>query len=290
MGNIFKDLAIKYHTGSLLIKLIFINIAVFLVVRLTGVILTLAGIEVNPLLSYMQLPSNLSVLIWRPWTLFSYMFLQYDLLHILFNMLWLYWFGQLFLHFFSEKQLGGLYLLGGLSGAALYLLAYNLIPFFSSTYGVLLGSSAAVLAIVIATVVYAPDFKISLLFFGNVSLKYIAAVTIILDAISITSQNAGGHIAHLGGAMLGFFFAYRWKQGKDITRFINTLIDKIIILCKPRPKIRIKYKRPETDMEYNTRKQKESAEIDIILDKIKRSGYNALTTEEKKKLFNASKN
>ena len=218
------------------------------------------------------------------------MFLQYDLLHILFNMLWLYWFGQLFLHFFSEKQLGGLYLLGGLSGAALYLLAYNLIPFFSSTYGVLLGSSAAVLAIVIATAVYAPDFKISLLFFGNVSLKYIAAVTIILDAISITSQNAGGHIAHLGGAMLGFFFAYRWKQGKDITRFINTLIDKIIILCKPRPKIRIKYKRPETDMEYNTRKQKESAEIDIILDKIKRSGYNALTTEEKKKLFNASKN
>ena len=290
MGNIFKDLAIKYHTGSLLIKLIFINIAVFLVVRLTGVILTLAGIEVNPLLSYMQLPSNLSVLIWRPWTLFSYMFLQYDLLHILFNMLWLYWFGQLFLHFFSEKQLGGLYLLGGLSGAALYLLAYNLIPFFSSTYGVLLGSSAAVLAIVIATAVYAPDFKISLLFFGNVSLKYIATVTIILDAISITSQNAGGHIAHLGGAMLGFFFAYRWKQGKDITRFINTLIDKIIILCKPRPKIRIKYKRPETDMEYNTRKQKESAEIDIILDKIKRSGYNALTTEEKKKLFNASKN
>ena len=164
MGNIFKDLAIKYHTGSLLIKLIFINIAVFLIVRLTGVVLTLSGTDINPLLSYLQLPSNLSILAWRPWTLVSYMFLQYDLLHILFNMLWLYWFGQLFLHFFSEKQMGGLYILGGLSGAGLYLLAYNLIPWFSSTYGVLLGSSAAVLAIVIATAVYAPDFKISLLF------------------------------------------------------------------------------------------------------------------------------
>ena len=120
MGNIFKDLAIKYHTGSLLIKLIFINIAVFLIVRLTGVVLTLSGTDINPLLSYLQLPSNLSILAWRPWTLVSYMFLQYDLLHILFNMLWLYWFGQLFLHFFSEKQMGGLYILGGLSGAGSY--------------------------------------------------------------------------------------------------------------------------------------------------------------------------
>jgi hypothetical protein len=204
-------------------------------------------------------------------------------------MLWLYWFGQLFLHFFSEKQMGGLYILGGLSGAGLYLLAYNLIPWFSSTYGVLLGSSAAVLAIVIATAVYAPDFKISLLFFGAVSLKYIALITVLLDAISITSQNAGGHIAHLGGAMLGFIFAYRWKQGKDITRFINTLIDKIVVLFKPRPKIKIKYRRPESDMEYRTRKQKETEDIDAILDKIKRSGYSALTTEEKKKLFDASK-
>ncbi|WP_455497606.1 rhomboid family intramembrane serine protease [Coprobacter sp.] len=290
MDNIFKDIAAKYHTGSLLVKLIFINIAVFLIVRITGVILTLSGIDTNPLLSYLQLPSNLSVLIWRPWTLFTYMFLQYDLLHILFNMLWLYWFGQLFLHFFSEKQLGGLYILGGLSGAVLYLLAYNLIPWFSTFYSVLLGSSAAVLAIVIATAVYAPDFKINLLFFGAVSLKYIALITVLLDAISITSQNAGGHIAHLGGALLGFIFVYRWKKGKDITRFINTFIDKFVVLFKPRPKIKIKYKRPESDMDYRTRKQKETADIDTILDKIKRSGYSALTTEEKKKLFDASKN
>lgn len=290
MGNIFNDIATKYHTGTLLIKLIFINIAVFLIVRLTGVILTLSGIDINPLLSYLQLPSNLSVLIWRPWTLFTYMFLQYDLLHILFNMLWLYWFGQLFLYFFSEKQLGGLYILGGLSGAVLYLLAYNLIPFFSVSYGVLLGSSAAVLAIVIATAVYAPDFKINLLFFGAVSLKYIALITVLLDAISITSQNAGGHIAHLGGALLGFIFVSYWKKGKDITKGINTIIDKIVVMFKPRPKIKIKYKRPESDMDYRARKQKETADIDAILDKIKRSGYSALTTEEKKKLFDASKN
>lgn len=117
----------------------------------------------KPLLSYLQLPSNLSILAWRPWTLVSYMFLQYDLLHILFNMLWLYWFGQLFLHFFSEKQMGGLYILGGLSGAGLYLLAYNLIP-----GSLLLMESYWVLRLQFChchcNSRLAPDFKISLLF------------------------------------------------------------------------------------------------------------------------------
>ena len=287
--SIIDKLKQQFRQGSVLLKLIYINVAVFLLLRLTWVVLMLFNIDGHVIMPFIEMPSIPYEFITHLWTLLTYMFVHYDVWHILFNMLWLYWFGQLFLHFFSEKQMGGLYILGGLSGAGLYLLAYNLIPWFSSTYGVLLGSSAAVLAIVIATAVYAPDFKISLLFFGAVSLKYIALITVLLDAISITSQNAGGHIAHLGGAMLGFIFAYRWKQGKDITRFINTLIDKIVVLFKPRPKIKIKYRRPESDMEYRTRKQKETEDIDAILDKIKRSGYSALTTEEKKKLFDASK-
>ena len=289
MGHIITDLKEAFRRGNVFIQLIYINVGIFVATALINILLQLFNRSAAGIFELLALPASFTRFILQPWSLFTYMFMHAGFMHILFNMLWLYWFGQLFLHFFSEKQMGGLYILGGLSGAGLYLLAYNLIPWFSSTYGVLLGSSAAVLAIVIATAVYAPDFKISLLFFGAVSLKYIALITVLLDAISITSQNAGGHIAHLGGAMLGFIFAYRWKQGKDITRFINTLIDKIVVLFKPRPKIKIKYRRPESDMEYRTRKQKETEDIDAILDKIKRSGYSALTTEEKKKLFDASK-
>lgn len=137
---------------------------------------------------------------------------QYDLLHLLFNMLWLYWFGQLFLLFFNAKQFGGVYILGGLSGAAVYLFAYNLLPYFVAVEGMLLGASAAVLAVVFAVSAYAPDYKIRLLFIGNISIKYIALITVLIDLLSITSQNAGGHIAHIGGALFGFLFALRYKK------------------------------------------------------------------------------
>lgn len=295
MGNIFKDLAIKYHTGSLLIKLIFINIAVFLIVRLTGVVLTLSGTDINPLLSYLQLPSNLSILAWRPWTLVSYMFLQYDLLHILFNMLWLYWFGQIFLMSFSEKQMVGLYLWGGIAGGLLYLLSYNLFPYFDGKEGLMCGASASIIAIVVATAFRMPDYKVNLLFLGAISLKYIALVTIVIDLLSVTSANGGGHIAHLGGALLGYWFIVRWEKGKDLTAPVNKLIDKIVTGFKPRPKIKVSRpsnrssSRPETDMEYRARKKKENDEIDSILDKIKKSGYTSLSAEEKKRLFEAGK-
>ena len=293
--SIIDKLKQQFRQGSVLLKLIYINVAIFLLLRLTWVVLMLFNIDGYVILPFIEMPSIPYEFITHPWTLLTYMFVHYDVWHILFNMLWLYWFGQLFLHFFSEKQMGGLYILGGLSGAGLYLLAHNLIPWFSSTYGVLLGSSAAVLAIVIATAVYAPDFKISLLFFGAVSLKYIALITVLLDAISITSQNAGGHIAHLGGALLGYWFIVRWEKGKDLTAPVNKLIDKIVTGFKPRPKIKVSRpsnrssSRPETDMEYRARKKKENDEIDSILDKIKKSGYTSLSAEEKKRLFEAGK-
>lgn len=158
----FDDLRLKYKTGQLTVKFIFINVALFLVVRLTDVFCTLLGVSFS-LTPYFELPSDLVQLLYRPYTVFSYMFFQYDLLHLLFNMLWLYWFGQLFLFFFNAKQFGGVYILGGLSGAAVYLLAYNLLPYFSAVEGMLLGASAAVLAVVFAVSAYAPDYKIRLL-------------------------------------------------------------------------------------------------------------------------------
>ena len=135
--GIFDDLRLKYKTGQLTVKFIFINVALFLVVRLTDVFCTLLGVPFS-LTPYLELPSDPMLLLYRPYTVFTYMFFQYDLLHLLFNMLWLYWFGQLFLLFFNAKQFGGVYILGGLSGAAVYLLAYNLLPYFVAVEGMLL--------------------------------------------------------------------------------------------------------------------------------------------------------
>ena len=165
--GIFDDLRLKYNTGQLPIKFIFINVGLFLVVRLSDIICTLMGspFSVAP---YLELPSDPTLLLHRPYTVISYMFFQYDLLHLLFNMLWLYWFGQLFLLFFNAKQFGGVYILGGLSGAVLYLAAYNLLPYFAASRGMLLGASAAVLGVVFAVSAYAPDYKIRLFLLGDV--------------------------------------------------------------------------------------------------------------------------
>lgn len=292
MADIFKNLENRYRLGSALIKLIFINAGVFLVLRLTVVFLTLFNLDTTLVFHYIQMPSGLLLLLTRPWTLLTYMFTHYDVLHILFNMLWLYWFGQLFLRYFSDKQLVGLYLLGGIGGAVLYLLSYNLFPYFKdiADSSWLMGASASVLAIVVAIAFYIPEYKINLLFLGAVSLKYIALFTIVLDLLSITSSNAGGHIAHLGGALAGYLFVTGLKKGKDITSPINKLLDKLFTIFKATPRMKVKmneHKRPETDMEYRTRKKQEIDEIDRILDKVRKSGYEHLSAEEKKRLFDA---
>lgn len=289
MGTILTDLRQKFKTGSLLTQLIFINTGVFILVRLISLVLSLFHLPAKEFLNYLAMPSRLGELLVRPWTPLTYMFLHFDFLHLLFNMLLLYWFGQIFLRFFSQKQLGALYLIGGLAGGALYLLFFNIFPYFQINFpgAYLLGASASVLAIVIATAVYLPDYKINLLFIGEVPLKYFALAIILIDLLSITSANSGGHIAHLGGALAGYWFARRWKQGKDITRPLNRLIDRIVNLFKPRPKIKISHHKRNKDWEYNMRKNTEMEEMDQILDKIKKSGYNSLTSEEKKKLFDA---
>ena len=297
MDRIFDKLIRGYRDGSVLVKLIYLNAAVFLAVRLLLVFLMLFNIKGQDILYYFEVPSDVSLLLVRPWTLVTYMFFHFDIWHLLFNMLWFYVFGRIFLLFFSGKQMGGLYLLGGWAGALLYLLAYNIFPYFEGVNGFLLGASAAVLAVVVAAAVHAPDYRVNLLFLGAVPLKYIAFVTILIDLMSITSGNGGGHIAHLGGALMGWRFAAAWQKGHDLTKGINRTVDGLNTLFKPRRKkmkvswMNKKYQRPrnESDMDYNARKNREMEEIDRILDKIKQSGYTALTEAEKKKLFDASK-
>ena len=242
-------------------------------------------------MDYLQLPAFPYFLLHKPWTIITYMFTHYSFLHILFNMLWLYWFGKIFLFYFNGRQLGGLYIIGGIAGALLFILSYNIFPYFEDNviFSSLVGASASVMAIVFAISFYQKDYAIDLLFFGRIKLLYLALFTIAIDMLTITSGNAGGHIAHIGGALTGIGFASLIKNGKDITNSINKVIDVIVNLGKKRPKMKVTYKRPETDYEYNTRKQQETETIDRILDKLKHSGYESLSSEEKKRLFDASK-
>ncbi|KKB55197.1 hypothetical protein HMPREF1536_02654 [Parabacteroides gordonii MS-1 = DSM 23371] len=291
MESIFTNLKNTFRAGNILAKLIYINVGLFILIRLMGVIFLLFNIPGISFLQYLQMPSSPELLLYRPWTVITYMFTHFDFLHILFNMLWLYWFGGLFLSFFSERQLGGLYLLGGIAGAVLFMLAYNIFPYFqtvaSSSY--LMGASASVMAIVFAVSFYRKDLEINLFLIGRVKLIYLALFTFVIDLLAITSDNAGGHIAHIGGALFGIWFAMRIKKGKDLTAPMNRLLDWVVNLGKRKPKMKVTYKRAETDYEYNARKNRESADLDAILDKLKRSGYESLSADEKRQLFDASK-
>jgi len=290
--GIFDEIKNSFKTGSALTKLIYINLAVFLAVKIVGVVFFLLSInQTFSLVNWFAVPADLNNLLFKPWTIFTYMFLHQDFIHILFNMLWLYWFGQIFLSYFDEKKLLSVYLIGGLSGAVLYILAFNLFPVFDQITPVsfALGASASVIALVIAVSVYAPNHKINLLFFGPVALKYIAILTILLDVVSIASTNSGGHIAHLGGALFGYLYISQLRKGRNITRGFDRFMDKIFSMFKPRPKIKVSYKRPmtdrERDIEYNKAQVSKHKDLDKILDKIAKSGYDSLTKKEKEILF-----
>lgn len=285
-----------FRHGGALTQLILINITVFLTLKILGVIFFLFQREnlEQLVLQFLALPADPARILTRPWTIVTYMFLHYDLLHILFNLLWLFWFGKIFLEYLNARKLYSVYLLGGFAGGLFYVLAFNLFPAFSGSVeaSVALGASAAVLAIVMAVSFYVPNYTIRLLLIGPVKLKYIALATIVIDILSIRSGNAGGHLAHLGGALFGIVYASQLNRGRDLSRWFNRIADAIAMLFKPRRGMRVKYKRSvrnETDMDYNARKAEEQKEIDRILDKISKGGYDALTREEKEILFRSGK-
>lgn len=285
----------------MLIKLIFINIGVFLALRIGAIICTFGEFDIdNTLLHWIELPSSPAELLTRPWTFITYMFAQFDIFHILFNMLWLYWFGTVFLLTENAKQLVALYFYGGICGALAFIMAYNTFPYFAYTDGWLIGASASVIAIVVATAMRHPDYKMHLIFFGAVSLKWIAVVTIAIDFLSINGTNAGGHIAHLGGAAIGLLYGYMLNKGTDITRPFNSAIDNLVSTWKgikasstKQPKAK-RYNANSTSQQSSNSQQTTSTPndreiLDMILDKIKKSGYTSLSDEEKKRLFDVSK-
>lgn len=294
--NGFHSLIAFFKKGTTLMRLIYINVGVFLITRMVMVLLQLFNIESSFLLN-LELPASILSFLTHPWALFTYMFLHEEIIHLFFNMLWLYWFGKLFLQFFNPKQLTVLYLLGGVSGGLLYVLAYNLFPFFDgyAVHSYLMGASAAILAIVIGVASYAPTTKLNLMFIGEVSFRTIAIVTVLIDLLSITSENAGGHWAHLGGILIGFVYGSMMKNGYDLTRVFVQRFESVLSFFRRsrdrKPKMKVTYQdvRRESDWDYNARKQNEEKEIDHILEKIKKSGYESLSSEEKKRLFDSSR-
>ncbi|MBE6275042.1 MAG: rhomboid family intramembrane serine protease [Bacteroides sp.] len=295
MGNFISDIKTNFRKGTISLQYIYINIGIFVFTSLIGVLWLLFNHDGTLWLQWFELPAWIPQFIRQPWSLLTYMFLHAHVLHLLFNMLWLYWFGQLFLNFFSARHFRGLYLLGGICGGLFYLLAYNVFPYFNSfLYGsYLLGASASVLAIVVAVAVRQPDYSVNFMFIGSVRLKYVALFMVVTDLLFVTSGNGGGHIAHLGGALAGWWFTSGLMKGRDVTKWINQVWDFLSGGLKrksaQKPKMKAHRGGRMQDYDYNARKKAQSEEIDRILDKLKKSGYGSLTAEEKKRLFDASK-
>lgn len=277
-------------------KFILINVIVFVLVNIIVVVSTLFKLNIaGTMIDFIAIPADINRFIFlRPWTIITYMFVHQQFFHILFNMLVLFWFGRIFLNYFNPKSLGNLYIIGGVSGALLYILAFNTIPYYLDMGNShMIGASASVTAILFAAAFYRPETRINLLFLGSIKIIYIALALFLIDFISLASStNPGGAVAHIGGAIIGYLYATQFRKGRDILSWLNKPMDAIANLFKPRPpKMKVK-KKPtdrEADYEYNKKRRENMEEIDQILDKIKASGYGSLSADEKKRLFDASK-
>lgn len=284
-NGLLRDLKLKvFQSGNPSYLYIGINALVFVAAGLINIPLFLSGAG-GPyqgfIREYAGFPALISKLPERFYTIITYQFFHDGFLHLLFNMLWLYWMGRIFLDFMKPRQFHFIYLTGGIMGALVYLLAYNIFPAFASAAAsgaTIIGSSAAVMAIVVATATLVPNYALHLLLLGEVKLKYLALAYIVMDVIGTATVDAGGSFAHLGGALLGFFYVKVLQAGMDWSSIFKK-------------KTRLRVVRNESTGR-QAKKQTSIAdqkEIDAILDKISQTGYDRLSSEEKETLFKASK-
>jgi len=288
MRTLWNELKIKMlHSGSRVSLLIGINLIVFLLINIPAVFETLFWGHRQSIIGlyadeYLDLPANFAHLAYRFWTPLTYMFMHAGILHIVFNMLWLFWIGQIFEEYLGNKRTIGLYIMGGLTGAVFFVLGYNFIPVFvqenAALQSTIVGASAAVMAIIVATATLLPDYTMVLMLFGPVKLKWLVIAFVILDFLLIAGSNAGGELSHLGGALFGFIYIKQLQRGNDWVGFFTKMFSK-----KPHLKVAAKNNARSGG---NVPRQED---IDRILDKISQSGYDSLTRQEKEILFRASK-
>ncbi|MDF9800728.1 membrane associated rhomboid family serine protease [Catalinimonas alkaloidigena] len=291
----FKNAFNRPNNG--LMKILVINLVVFLALIFFRVILAFSGAgEIYELiLRQLMLPAALDNFIVKPWTLITYFFTHEGFFHILFNLLFLYWFGSLIMEFLGSQKFVNLYVLGGLAGGLFYILIYNTLPYFADAVDTsrMLGASAGVYAVVVGAATFMPNYTIALILLGPVRIKYIAIFYVILSFAQSAGPNAGGELAHLAGAALGFIYIKQLQSGNDLGKPLASFFSFIKSFFVRQPKVKVSYRnaqkkrsngRPTADT------QSKQEEIDAILDKISESGYDSLTKEEKQKLFDASKN
>ena len=304
MSGLFDDFRSEFNKpNNTLVQLILVNTVVFLVLLLTRVGLTMAqNLDTYYFIrEQLMIPGEFSAFLHKPWTIITYFFTQEDIFHILYNMLFLYWFGRLVDEYLGNRRLVGLYFMGGLAGGVLYLIMYNFVPYFQTTADTarMLGASAAAFSVAIGAATLLPNYTFHLLFLGPVRIKYIVFFFIILSVAQSAGMNAGGNLAHLGGAVMGFFYVKLLQHGTDLGRPLYWIVDGWSNLLKPKPAVKVSYRqRSSANTQVSPFASASSSpssvstpdqdEVDMILDKISRSGYESLTREEKQKLFRAS--
>ncbi|WP_127844935.1 rhomboid family intramembrane serine protease [Psychroflexus aestuariivivens] len=292
----WKDnLKYRYNTANMLEKLIGLNVLLFILTFVFRTIGFLFQIPTEFFVEWLVFPKHLVDLAFKPWTIITYAFMHAGIFHILSNMIILYFSGQFFLNFFSEKRLLNLYLLGAIGGALIYMLSYNLLPAFAGTgRSYLIGASASVMAILVGVATQAPNMQVRLFFLGNLKLWWIAAFLVVLDVVQIPISNPGGHLAHIGGATLGYLYITQLKKGNDIGSWLQNITDGFASLfsSKSNRKSRMKTvhrKKTKTETTSTKKRSEQQEKIDKILDKISKSGYDSLSKEEKDFLFKAGK-
>lgn len=313
--SLIEELRHAFEHGNMVIKLILINVGVYCAISLAYLLFFLLQLldGYDVLLNKLMVPADLQNLLWQPWSLITYMFLHEKLLHLLFNMITLNLFGNILSDFLGNTRILAIYVLGGLVGALFYILIFHTFPAFRAEIDVsyMLGASAGVMSIMLAAATLRPDYSISLVFIGPVKIKWIALFLVLIDLFAVAKSNPGGHIAHLGGAAMGYFLIKQLNEGKDWASYFNNFMTRLISLFyrQTSSKPRIIYKRQDAAPKNMTPhqssvgasvgasnkgssrgklRQDQQDRIDAILDKISKSGYDSLSKEEKDYLFRVS--
>lgn len=284
-NTITDDIKNVFRKGNMLTKIIIVNIIVFVLLVLAKLVFR---DSFQDILSGLSLSSELMGMLQHPWSVITYMFVHIDLFHLIFNMLVYYWFGNIVGDLIGDKKILPLYIMGGLAG----FIAYSLYALVVPIYGIAYGASAAVMTIVSAAAFLAPNFMVRLILIGSVPIKYIAIAYVIIDLAKISaSTNVGGHISHIGGLIFGGLFVYFLKRGLDLSVGINQFFDRVVSFFNKRKKsnLNITHRKKNSQKKPKHRNKTIQQDVDTILEKVKKSGYESLNKEEKESLFLASR-
>jgi len=296
--NTFKDqLSNQFKFGGMYMKLIMINVAVFLVFMIINLFSHLMMVPTGYIDQYFVFYSHPSVFIKQPWGIITYMFMHAGLMHLVLNMLIFFFMGKMLEQFMGSKKMLSTYILGGIAGALIFFIAQNSFPLLRMRAPVsLLGASGSVMAVLAATATYAPRMEVFIFGIIRMPLFAIAIIMALMDLTSLASSDGIAHFAHLGGLLYGFVFASLWKKGKDISAWFDRLVSFLVGIFKRKPKMKVEYSKYRKTAKggrskgdkyaYNEKKIDRQAKLDAILDKIKISGYDGLTKEEKDFLAN----